>query len=173
MPLVDSVYIGIPLGDSVNIAVYTGTPLEKLSWNCPTLECYWRNSDYCSLHWNTLEGLWQPKHTHAHIVKQSSIHASLKWHDDGTTSSKWTGLWYSSFYLEFTALRCIRVLLFKHVNTSTSLCARPGYEHYYTFCVFGFQIKWDQLSSNKSLFLTRHSRCTVYIRACKLESDLT
>ena len=23
--------------------VYTGTPLEKLSWNNPTLECHWRN----------------------------------------------------------------------------------------------------------------------------------
>ena len=35
----------------------TGTPLGKLSWNCPILECRWRNSDYCSLHWNTTGGL--------------------------------------------------------------------------------------------------------------------
>ena len=52
------------------LAGYTGTPLEKLSWNsptlecqwkklswiCPTLECHWRNSNFCSLHWNTTGG---------------------------------------------------------------------------------------------------------------------
>ena len=37
---------GIPLGDPVNSAGYTGTPLKKLSWNCPTLECHWRDSDW-------------------------------------------------------------------------------------------------------------------------------
>ena len=34
----------------------TGIPLEKLCWNSPTLECHWRNSNFCSLHWNTTEG---------------------------------------------------------------------------------------------------------------------
>ena len=53
-PLVDPVYTGIPLGGPMSTC--TGTPLEKLSWNCPTLECHWRNSDYCSLHWNTTRG---------------------------------------------------------------------------------------------------------------------
>ena len=39
-----------------------------------------------------LEKLWL-SHTHkVRIVKQSSIHASLKWQDDGTHSRKWTGL---------------------------------------------------------------------------------
>ena len=53
----------------------------KLSWNCPTLECHWRNSDYCSLHWNTTGG----RHTHqAHVVNQSSICARLKRHDGRT-----------------------------------------------------------------------------------------
>ena len=35
------------------LARHTGTPLEKLSWNRPTLGCHWRNSNFCSLHWNT------------------------------------------------------------------------------------------------------------------------
>ena len=35
---------------------YTGAPLEKLCWNCPTLEWHWRFSDYCSVHWNTTGG---------------------------------------------------------------------------------------------------------------------
>ena len=42
------------------LAGYTGTPLEmpleKLSWICPTLGCHWRNSHFCSLHWNTTGG---------------------------------------------------------------------------------------------------------------------
>ena len=50
---------------------------------------------------------------------------------------KWTGLCKFSFYLEFTALQCIPVLLFKRESTSTSLCACLGYEHHYSFCVFG------------------------------------
>ena len=35
---------------------YTGKSLEKLSWNCPSLEFHQRNSDYCSLHWNITGG---------------------------------------------------------------------------------------------------------------------
>ena len=35
------------------LAGYTGTPLEKLSWNCPTREYHWINFDNFSLHWNT------------------------------------------------------------------------------------------------------------------------
>ena len=77
MPLIDLVYTGIPMGASANIAGYTGTPLEKLSWNCPALECH-RRFDHCSLHWNTTGGTITAPHTpQAHIVKQSSIHASL------------------------------------------------------------------------------------------------
>ena len=38
------------------LAGYTGTPLEKLSWNHPTLGCHWRNSSFCCLHWHTTAG---------------------------------------------------------------------------------------------------------------------
>ena len=38
------------------LAGYTGTPLEKNSWSCPTLGCHWRNFNFCSLHWNTTGG---------------------------------------------------------------------------------------------------------------------
>ena len=69
---------GMPLVDSV----YTGTPLEKLSWNSPTLECHWRNLVESAPHWDAtgetltftaytgtpLEGLWQPTHAPTHIV---------------------------------------------------------------------------------------------------------
>ena len=70
---------GMPLVDPV----YTGIPLEKLSWNIPTLECHWRNLVESAPHWDAtgetltfaaytgtpLEGLWQPTHTPTHIVK--------------------------------------------------------------------------------------------------------
>ena len=42
---------------------YTGAPLEKRSWNCPKLGCHWRNSSYCSLHWNVTGGT-VTTHTH-------------------------------------------------------------------------------------------------------------
>ena len=84
MLLVNTVYTGIPLdnpvktsmvhwtlmknldetylhrnatGENLTILAYTSTPLEKISWDCPTLECHRRNSDYCSLRWNTIGGL--------------------------------------------------------------------------------------------------------------------
>ena len=65
--------------------VYTGIPLEKLSWNSPTLECHWRNLVESAPHWDAtgetltfaaytgtpLEGLWQPTHAPTHIVKHA------------------------------------------------------------------------------------------------------
>ena len=90
MPLVDPMYTGISLGDRRTPAgytgtaleklswncptpechwrnfdkfAYTGTPLEKRSWNCPTLGCHWRNSNFWSLHWNTTGGT-VTAHTH-------------------------------------------------------------------------------------------------------------
>ena len=109
-------------------------PLEKLWMLQSTLEPHWR--DYNS-----------PR-TQAHMVKQSSIHASLKWEDDGTASSKWTGFCKISFCLEFTARQYMPVLLFKRVSTSTSLCACIVFEHRYIFVYLGLQYKWDHLSSN-------------------------
>ena len=125
-------------------------PLEKLSWNCPTLRCHWRNSYFCSLHWNTTGGIVTAHTRPAHIVKQRSIHASLKWQDGGTPISKWTGLGKFSLYLEFPALQWIPVLLLTHVSISTSLCACLGYGHHYSFCVFWVASQWNQFSSNNS-----------------------
>ena len=42
------------------LAGYTRTPLEKLSWKGLTLGCHWRNSNSCSLHWNTPVGIVTP-----------------------------------------------------------------------------------------------------------------
>ena len=124
------------------LAGYTGTPLEKLSWNSPTLECHWINLVESAPHWDvtgellhpTLEHHWRDcdsPHTPRHIKlsMQSSIHASLKWQDGGTPVSKWTGLCIFNLYLEFTTLRWIPVLLLTHVITSTSCSACLWYEH--------------------------------------------
>ena len=46
---------------------YTWIPLGKLNWNWPTLECYWRNSDYCTLHLNTTGGIINSPHTPRYI----------------------------------------------------------------------------------------------------------
>ena len=72
---------GMPLVDPV----YTGIPLEKLSWNSPTLECHWRNLVESAPHWDAtgetltfaaytgtpLECLWQPTHAPTHIVQHA------------------------------------------------------------------------------------------------------
>ena len=114
------------------LAGYIGTPLEQHSWNSLTLLCHSINSDYYSLHWNTTGGT----HTQAHIVKQSNIHASLKWQDGGTPSSKWTGFFVNS---AFTWSR--PVLLFKRVSSSTSLSACFWYEYHFSICAFGVAVQ--------------------------------
>ena len=69
------------------LAVYTGTPLEKLSWNSSILECQWRNLVEFAPHWDAtgetltfatytgipraLEELWQPTHALTHIIKHA------------------------------------------------------------------------------------------------------
>ena len=99
IPYPEPVYTGMPLGchwltqctlgyhwaTQPILAGYTGTPLEKLSWNSPTLECHWRNLVESAPHWDAtgetltfatytgtpLEGLWQPTHAPTHIVKHA------------------------------------------------------------------------------------------------------
>ena len=131
-------------------------PLEKLSWKCPTLECHWRNSNFCSLHWNTTGGTVTAHTRPALIVKQISIHASLKWQDGGTSSKKWTGLCKLSLYLELTALQWIPVLLLTHMWV-----LQHHSEHAFdmstiiVFVYWGLQVKWNQFSSNNS----HHTSC--------------
>ena len=121
--------------DTHDIALTKG--MATRTGKCHTLECHWRNSSFCSLHWNTIWGDYSSSHTHqAHRIKQSSTHASLKWQDGGTPSSNWTGLSKFAFYLEFTTLQCIPVLLFKRLSTSTSLFACLRHEQNYSFCIF-------------------------------------
>ena len=146
-----------------------------------TLEHHWKNLVQTAPHWNatgetltittytgTLREDYTSPHTQAHIVKQSSIHDTLKWQDDGTPSSKWTGLCKFSFYLEFTAFQYIPFLLFKRLSTSTSPCACLGYEHHYSFCWFlGCSTNEIRLAQTTLAILV------VYIRGCILGSDLT
>ena len=143
----DQVYTVMPLVDPVNTFRVHWNTTAKIIWNCPPLECHLRNSDYCSLHWNTTEGTVTAPHTQKHIVKHSSFHASLKWQNRGTPSSNWTGLCKFSFYLEFTALRRIPVLFFKCVNASTPLCACLGFGHHNVFFVYlGCSTHWLMLA---------------------------
>ena len=162
MSLFDPLYTGIRLGDRV-LAGYTETPLKRLSWNDPTLECHWGNYDYCSLHWNTTGGTITPPppppppppphtHTQVHIVMQGSIHASLKWQNGGTTSSKWTGLCKFSFYC--SAMDTSSVLQTCEYFNIT-MCMPWLLAPLYFFVCLGLQFEWNQLSSNNS----RHTHC--------------
>ena len=134
-----------------------------------TLEHHWKNLLETAPHWNAtgetltfaaytgtpLEGLWQTTHALSHIVKQSSMHASLKCHVGGTPVSKWTGFCKFRLYLEFTALQWIPVLILTHVSTSTSLCASHDMSTIIVFVYVGLQVKGNQFSSNNS----HHTSC--------------
>ena len=72
-----------------------------------------------------------------------------------------------SLYLNFAALRWIPVLLFKHVNTSTSLCACLGHENHYRVCVFHVASTVEVSLAQTTLAIV------VYIMGCMLGSDLT
>ena len=143
MSLVDPVYTGIPLGDPANICRVhwntTGKMLLKQSHTEMPLEKFWWFSPTLGHHWKILVETAQ--HTQTRIVKQRSIHASLKWQDGGTAIIKWTGLCKFSFYLEFTTQQWIPVLILKHVSTSTSSCAWVWYKHHYSFCVLGVAVQ--------------------------------
>ena len=115
----------IATGETLTVFVCTGTPLEKLSWNCPTLGCHWRNSNFFSHHWMDCNTPPPP----------------FKWQDGGTPTSKWTCFCKFSFDLEFTAPQWIWVLLLKRVSTSTSLHACFWYKHHYSFCVLGVAVQ--------------------------------
>ena len=105
--------------------IHTGMPLEKLY-------------NFCSLHWDTTGGTVTAHTRPVHIIKQSSTHASLKWHDGGTPISKSTGLCKFSLYLEFTALQ---LLPFLFLNTceyfSITLCKSLIYAPLLFLCIRG------------------------------------
>ena len=125
-----------------------------------TLEHHWKNLVETTPRWNAtgetltiaaytgalLEGMQRSTHIQAHIVDQSSIHASLKWQDGGTSSSKWTGLWQFSFYLLLCSgyrFCSSNVWGIEH-HSLEALYIR----HIIGFAYLGLQFKWNQLSSN-------------------------
>ena len=115
--------------------VHTGMPLEKLWLLHPKLEHHWRD---CFTH----------THTHIHSsTKLSSVTSMPVWNDKmmGPQISKWTGLCKFSFYLDFTALQWIPVLLLKHHSVHSF-----DMNTIIVFLYLGLQVKWNQFSSNNS-----------------------
>ena len=54
---------------------------KKLSWIRPTLGCHWRNSNFCSLHWNTTGGT-VTAHTRPDTYSEACRVASMPvWND--------------------------------------------------------------------------------------------
>ena len=157
MPLVDPVYTGIPLGDPSNTCRVHWTTIGK---NLVKTASHWdatgETLTFAAYTGTPLGGAVTAHTPPTHIVKQGSIHASLKWQDDRTPISKWICLCKFSLYLEFTALQWIPVLRLTHASTSTSLCVCLWYEHLYSFCVFG------GCKSNESVQLKQISPYQLY-----------
>ena len=53
------------------LAGYTGTPLEKLSWNSPHWNATGETLTFAAYTGTPLEGLWQPTQAPTHIVKHA------------------------------------------------------------------------------------------------------
>ena len=53
------------------LAGYTGTPLEKLSWNSPYWNATWEALTFAAYTGKPLEGLWKPTQAPTHIVKHA------------------------------------------------------------------------------------------------------
>ena len=83
--LAGPVYIGMPLechwliqctlgyhwATQGILAGYTGTPLEKLSWNSPHWNATGETLTFAAYTGTPLEGLWQPTQAPTHIVKHA------------------------------------------------------------------------------------------------------
>ena len=139
--LADPLYTGIPLVDPM----YTGIPLDD---QANTSRVHWNTTGKTWLklpHWNatgeTLTiaayngtplggggggggggGDYNSPHAHAHMVKQSSLHASLKWQDGKAPNSRWTCSGNAAFIWNLLLCSAYQVLLFTRVSTSTLLC---------------------------------------------------
>ena len=133
-------------------AGYTGTPLEKLSWNSPHWNATGETLTFAAYTGTPLEGLWQPTQAPTQIIKHAEYHPCqfemTRWRDTGKQVDRSL---YILPLLGFTALQWIPVLLLTHVSTLTSLCACLWYEHHYSFCVFGVasqmkSVEFKQLS---------------------------
>ena len=66
-------------GDTLLIFAYTGTPVEKLSWDWSTLGCHWRNSNFAA-YTGTPLGEWNSPHTPRHI-KLNRVASMPVWND--------------------------------------------------------------------------------------------
>ena len=111
-------------------------PLEKLWLLQPTREHHGRDCN--------------SPHTQAPVVKQSSIHANLKWQDSRTTITKWTGLHNVSFYLDTSSV-LQKCEYFNIIMCMPWICAPLQF-----FCIFVVVLQMKSTSSNNS----RHTNCT-------------
>ena len=96
--------------------------------------------DYCSLHWNTTgESITAPIHRHISLSRVASMPV---WNDKGMEYQAASGqVSVKSVFTWSLPLSNAPVLFVKRVSISSSLCACLGYEHHYSFCVFGVAVQ--------------------------------
>ena len=138
---------------------YIPLPWASVHWldQC-ILEFHWNATWWPSVHWDTTRRPWMVhwnttgKYTHntGTCSWADSIHASLKWQDGGTPIGKWTGLCIFSFYLEFTALQGIPILLLNMWMLQYYSVHAFDMSTIIVFRYLGLQVKWNLFSSNNS-----------------------
>ena len=79
------------------LAWYTGTPLEKRSWNNPTLECHWRNLVENAPHWDATGETLCKLSLYLEFTALQWIPALLLTHMN-TSTSLCACLWYEHHY---------------------------------------------------------------------------
>ena len=131
-------------------------PLEKLSRNCPTLGCHWRNSNFCSLHWNTTGGqinMGSPLELHWVLASASVVPVASQCTCGSSGLPVWSVQWYRSVLRE-SGLEVIRSDIFP---TCDPLCIQLAWWEL-------FELNWFHLTCNpkytKTIMVLISKACT-------------
>ena len=137
MPLVDPVYTRITLSDpSYTCRVHHW----KNYWKCFTLECHWRNFDYCRLHWNPTGGT-ATAYTYPGTYILSRVVSMPVWNDKMARQQA-----ASEQVPVNSALTCSLLLCNAYQFCSSNMWVLQHYfvylryEHHFSFCVFGIAV---------------------------------
>ena len=132
-------------------------PLEKLSWIWPTLGCHWRNSNFCSLHWNTT-GWTVTAHTCPDTYSLARRIASMPvWNDrmaGHQQASAQVSVYSTCAWSLLPCIGCQLCCYHMWVLQHSSVHAFDM-STIIVFVYLGLQVKWNQLSSNNS----QHTSC--------------
>ena len=102
---------------------HTGTPLEKLSWTCPTLECHWRIFVNCNLHRITKKNTWICATLKSHWRKLWLLQLTLEhnWRDYKKPHWSETGKPYIKITYTWSILKKLPTIITNSTQVSNTI----------------------------------------------------